>query len=88
LTGAPRRAKTVNEVWYVTPFDGLTPDQRVATAVAPFVIAMLLRLILGRTQFTRWGITISTMWFAFNVLMAPYSANMRQDLFELGARFR
>jgi hypothetical protein len=28
------------------------------------------------------------MWFAINVLLAPYSAGMRQDLMELGSRFR
>jgi hypothetical protein len=68
------------------PLDGLTPEQRVATAVIPFVVAMLLRLILGRTQFTRWAITFSTMWFAFNVLLAPYSDGVRRDLIDLGNR--
>jgi hypothetical protein len=58
------------------------------TAVIPFVVAMLLRLILGRTQLTRWAITITTMWFAFNVLMAPYSTSIRQDLLDLGNHFR
>ncbi len=54
----------------------------------PFAVAMLLRLILGRTQFTRWAITFSTMWFAFNVLVAPYSAGIREDLFDLGSSLR
>ena len=70
------------------PFYGLTPDEQVATAAIPFVIAMLLRWILGQTQFTRWAVTVSTMWFAINVLMAPYSAGVREDLFELGSHFR
>ncbi len=69
---------------YGNPFDVLTPEQRVATAVVPFVVAMLLRLLLGRTQLTRWAVTVGTMWFAFNVLIAPYSAGIRQDLFDLG----
>lgn len=73
---------------YGLPLDDLTPDVRVAAAVAPFVIAMLLRAILGRTQFTRWSTMIATMWFAINVLLAPYSAGMRQDLLDLGNRFR
>ena len=73
---------------YRTPFDGLAPDQRVLVAVVPFVAAMLLRLILGRTQFTRWAVTFGTMWFAFNVLLAPYSTGIRQDLLEFGNRFR
>lgn len=75
-------------MWYSTPWDGLTPDARVGTAVAPFVVAMLLRLLLGRTQFTRWSIAISTMWFAINVLLAPYSAGVREDLMELSNHFR
>jgi hypothetical protein len=58
------------------------------TAIIPFAVAMLLRLILGRTQLTRWAITLGTMWFAFNVLLAPYSTGIRQDLLEFGSRFR
>lgn len=73
---------------YGTPLDGLTPEQKVMTAVIPFVVAMLLRLILGRTQLTRWAITLGTMWFAINVLLAPYSTGIRQDLLDLGNRFR
>ena len=73
---------------YGLPLDELTPDMKVATAVAPFVIAMLLRLLLGRTQFTRWTIMISTMWFAINVLAAPYSDRMRQDIVDLQYIFR
>jgi nitrate/nitrite transporter NarK len=79
---------TLVPVWNATPFDGLSPDDRVLMAAIPFVIATLLRLILGPTQLTRWAATISTMWFAINVLLAPYSAGMRQDLIELGSRFR
>lgn len=79
---------TLLYVWYSTPWHGLTPDERVAYAVAPFVIAMLLRVLLGKTQFTRWTIALSTMWFAINVLMAPYSDGIRQELVDLGNRFR
>lgn len=75
-------------MWYSTPLDGLTPDERVGNAVAPFVVAMLLRFLLGKTQFTRWSLALSTMWFAINVLLAPYSAGVRQELVELGNRFR
>jgi hypothetical protein len=73
---------------YGMSFDGLTPDQMVATAAIPFVIAMLMRLMLGRTQFTRWAVTVGTMWFAINVLLAPYSAGILQDLLDLESRFR
>ena len=57
-------------MWYSTPLSGLTPDERVGYAVAPFVVAMLLRFLLGKTQFTRWTIALGTMWFAINVLRA------------------
>jgi hypothetical protein len=70
------------------PFQGLTPDAQVATAVLPFVVAMMLRWIMGRTEFTRWAITVGTMWFAINVLLAPYSAGVRQDLMDLSTRLR
>ena len=68
--------------------DVLTPDARVVMAVSPYAIALMSRLILGRGSLTRWLITLSTMWFAINVLMAPYSAGMRQDLVDLQAMFR
>lgn len=69
-------------------FDAFTPDVRVATAVAPFLAAMMARVYLGRSNLTRWLITAGTMWFTFNVLMAPYSAGMRQDLMDLQQMFR
>ena len=75
-------------MWFPSPWSFLTPDERVGAAVATFVVAMLLRLLLGRTQFTRWTIALSTMWFAINVLLAPYSTGVRQELIELGNRFR
>ena len=61
-------------------FSELSPHARVATAVAPFVVALLLRIILGNCRTTRWMISLGTVWFAVNVLMAPYSAGMRQDI--------
>jgi hypothetical protein len=73
---------------YGIRFDGLTPDQMVAAAVLPFAVAMWLRLLLGRTHLTRWAVCLGTMWFAFVVLLAPYSADIRQDLLELGSRLR
>ena len=66
----------------------LTPDEQVAFAVAPFVIALLLRVMLGRTQFTRWVVMLSTMWFATNVLLAPYSTGVREQLIELENQLR
>jgi hypothetical protein len=69
-------------------FDALSPHARVATAVSPFVIAMVMRLVMGRNRLTAMLISISTTWFAVNVLMAPYSAGMRDDILKIGSLFR
>ena len=69
--------------------DAVTPDARVATAVAPFVVAMVVAgRILGEAISPAGWLPSSTMWFAFNVLMAPYSAGMRQELVDLQQMFR
>jgi hypothetical protein len=68
-------------------FEDLSPHARVATAVAPFVFAILMRLFLGKNRFTQVLLSLSTMWFAANVLLAPYSAGMRQDLMRLRSIF-
>ena len=69
------------ELWRIV--DALSPHARVATAVAPFAGAMVLRLALGSNRFTQWLISLSTMWFLVNVLLAPYSPGMRDDLVTL-----
>ena len=61
-------------------FYDLSPHARVVTAVLPFVLAIFLRLMLGSHPLTRWLISLGGMWFAANILMAPYSAGMRQDI--------
>jgi hypothetical protein len=66
--------------------DELGPYARVATAVFPFLLAMLARMVWGKSQSMSWLITLTTMWFVINVLMAPYSAPMRQELQSLLAR--
>jgi len=72
----------------LTLLQNLTPYARVATALVPFVAAILLRLILGKSKLTGMLISAGTMWFAINVLMAPYSAGMRQDIESLQYIFR
>ena len=62
----------------------LSPYARVATAVVPFVLAMLVRLFFGKTRVVGWLLTLTTMWFAAIVLLAPYSRGMRQDIHDLG----
>ena len=72
----------------VSIFEDLSPYARVVTAVLPFVVAILLRLFLGKNQVTRVLLSVSTTWFAINVLMAPLSEGMRRDLIDLRSWFR
>jgi len=60
----------------------------VATAVLPFLIALVLRVALGKSRITSLLVSVSTVWFAVNVLMAPYSVGMRQDIQDLQHLFR
>jgi hypothetical protein len=69
-------------------FEDLSPYARVATAVLPFVAAIVLRLILGKNQVTRVLLSVSTTWFTINVLMAPLSEGMRRDIFDVLSWFR
>ena len=68
--------------------DDLTPHARVLTAVLPFLIALVVRICLGKTKVTSLLFSVSTIWFAINVLLTPYSARMQQDLRELTRSFR
>jgi hypothetical protein len=65
-------------------FAHLTPYGRVLTAIAPFLGAIVLRLILGKNRLTRTLLSVGTMWFAANVFLAPYSEDMRQGILKLG----
>lgn len=69
-------------------FDEISPHARVATALIPFLAALVLRLILGKNRFTRAILSFATMWFAINILMAPYSVEMRREILNLGTRLR
>jgi hypothetical protein len=44
---------------------------------------LVLRLIFGKNRLTRLLLSVGTMWFAANVMMAPYSQGMRLDLWNL-----
>jgi hypothetical protein len=69
-------------------FEDLSPHARVATAVLPFVAAMLLRLVLGKNRLTGVLISLTTTWFAISVLMAPLSEGMRRDILDVRSGFR
>lgn len=66
----------------------LGPLARVATAVVPFAAASALRLMFGKSRITRLLLSVSTMWFAINVLLAPYSMGVRDDLSKVQSIFR
>jgi hypothetical protein len=69
-------------------FENLSPHARVATALLPFVAAILLRLVIGKNGVSRVLLSISTTWFAINVLMAPLSEGMRRDILDVRSWFR
>jgi hypothetical protein len=66
----------------------LSPYARVATALIPFLAALLIRLLFGKNRLTRAILSLSTMWFAINVLMAPFSLGLRRELLDLRLIFR
>ncbi len=61
-------------------FQELSPYARVSTAIAPFAIALLLRLLFGKNRLTGTLITLATTWLVVNVPLAPFSVRMQQDL--------
>ena len=69
-----------------TVFPDLGPVGRVSIAAAPFVAALLLRVMLGRNRLTGSLIAFTTSWFAMNVLLAPSAEPMRQQLYSLPGR--
>ena len=71
-----------------TPLDDLSPLARIMTAAAPFAGALILRVAFGGHRVLRWLVALTTFWFVLNVLLAPYSANVRQDILELPMHFR
>ena len=66
----------------------LSPHARVVMALAPFLVAIIFRLFFGKNKFTRVLLSLSTTWFAINILLTPYSARMRTDLLSLRSFFR
>ena len=69
-------------------FEDLTPHRHVVTAFLPFVAAILLRLFLGKNRLTQVLVSVTTTWFAVNILMAPLSEGMRRDILDLRSWFR
>jgi hypothetical protein len=74
-----------SEMHPLTIFEELSPHLRVATAVLPFAVSILLRLLFGKNRLFDLLISVATAWFAINVFLAPYSARMQEDLRHLRA---
>lgn len=72
----------------VNLFDNLSPNARVVTALVPFLVAIALRLILGKNRVTKILLSVSTTWFAINILLTPYSARMQTDIESIRSIFR
>jgi hypothetical protein len=66
--------------------DELSPVARIAAATAPFAGALVLRIAFGSHSITRWIVALTTFWFVLNVLLAPYSSSLVQDIMELPLR--
>jgi len=64
-------------------FQALSPYARVGTAVIPFLIAVALRLAFGRTRATDVLQTVTTSWLVVNILIAPFSVEMAQQLHQV-----
>ena len=67
--------------------DSLTPLARVTIAGSPVLAAVILRVAFGRNGITRWLVTLATMWFAINVLSAPFTAGVRRDMMSVRSIF-
>ena len=65
----------------------LSPYARVATAVFPFLLAMVFRILWGKSRATGWLFTFSLVWFVVSMMTAPYSAGLRQELVNLFGRW-
>jgi len=45
-------------------------------------------LLFGKNRLTRAILSLSTMWFAINVLMAPFSLGLRREILDFRMIFR
>ena len=54
-------------------FEELPPDARVAVALLPFLLALVVRLLFGKNRVTQTVLWLATMWFTLSVWMAPFS---------------
>lgn len=60
--------------------EALGPYAGAATALAPLVVSLALRLIFGKNRMTTVLLAAAGAWVAANLLMTPYSSRMQQDI--------
>ena len=68
-------------------FEFISPHASVLGAVLPVVLAMVARIIWGSNKITKTLLSMCTIWFVVNVVVAPYSEGMQQDIMMLRAKF-
>jgi len=66
---------------------GLSSYARLATAVLPFLLTIVFRMLWGKSRATGWLFTFSLVWFVVSMMTAPYSADLRQELVNLLGRW-
>ena len=69
-------------------FDSFSPHARLLSAVIPIVIAVVIRFAFGSGKLVNTLVSIATVWFTVNVLAAPYSFEMQQDIESVRQYFR
>jgi hypothetical protein len=68
--------------------DSLSPHARLISALLPILIAVVVRFLFGGSRLTNTMVTVATVWFTVNVLAAPYSFQMQQDIESVRQVFR
>jgi hypothetical protein len=54
-------------------FEELPANARVAAALIPFLLALVVRLLFGKNRLTQWVLWLATLWFTISMIMAPFS---------------
>jgi hypothetical protein len=56
----------------VEQFEHYLPHLQAYSAAIPVIGAILLRVLLGRSKFIEVLLTLTTLWFAVNVMVEPF----------------
>ncbi len=64
----------------------ISPHARVATAILPVILALAARIVWGPNKLTKTLLSACTIWLVVNVVVAPYSEGMQQDIMMLRSK--